>query len=515
MTSILKALTIGLTLSLAAVFAAQWSAGRVAMDAMMEDYVAAGLRQEAEELSAALVVNASAESILGISHFDPVFLQPASGHYFQISSDGVGTIRSPSLGNFNIEVGATAPGRTETSRRAGPNRQQLLVSAHGVERSGRQFTIAVAADMLPVRERIDAFLLRYTLLTLTMFAVLLALQVWIVRRALAPLRRAQADVVRLEHGEITQLGESVPSEVLPLIRNINHLLAVLGERLRRSRESLGNLSHALKTPLTLLTQMSDHESIRADPALRTQIQEQLRVLGGSIDRELRRARVAGQSSSSPEVDLLAETDLLVMTMRKLHRDRDLDIATTISPAARFRGDREDLIELAGNLLDNACKWARHQVGVSIGKDAMDGFLLTIEDDGPGCPDADLERIVARGVRLDEATAGHGLGLAIVRDIVSSYGGELLFGRSSRLGGMLVSVSIPVGGGVRWRPADPGTAASTRQNAGRGPINSGSAAQPTRTTPTTAAASPSSPETPPSASAVHAAQLPFRSPVSSA
>ena len=460
MMSILKALTIGLTLSLAAVFAAQWSAGSIAIETMMEDYVAANLHQEAQELSTALVVNASAESILGISHFDPAFLQPASGHYFQISSDGVGTMRSPSLGNFTIEVGAIAPGRTETGHRLGPDRQRLLVSAIGVERSSRQFTIAVAANMLPIRERIDAFLMHYTLVTLTMFAVLLALQIWIVRRALAPLRRAQADVVRLEHGEITQLGESVPSEVLPLIRNINHLLAVLGERLRRSRESLGNLSHALKTPLTLLTQMSDHESIRAAPALRTQIQEQLQALGGSIDRELRRARVAGQSSSGPEVDLVAETDLLVMTMRKLHRGRDLDIATTISPAARFRGDREDLIELAGNLLDNACKWAHHQVGLSIGKDA-DGFLLAIEDDGPGCADADLERIAERGVRLDEATAGHGLGLAIVRDIVSSYGGELLFGRSSRLGGMLVSVSIPVGGGVRWRPADPGTAASTR------------------------------------------------------
>ena len=151
MTSILKALTIGLTLSLAAIFAVQWSAGRVAIEAMMEDHVAAELRQEAEELSTALVVNTGGETILGISHFDPMFHQPGSGRYFQISTDGVGAVHSPSLGNFNIEVGATAPGRTETSRRAGPNRQQLLVSAIGVERSGRQFTIAVAIDMLPIR----------------------------------------------------------------------------------------------------------------------------------------------------------------------------------------------------------------------------------------------------------------------------------------------------------------------------------------------------------------------------
>ena len=143
-------------------------------------------------MSTALAVNTGGESVVSISHFDPVYLQPDSGHYFLITADGVDTIRSSSLGNFNIEVGATAPDRTETSRRAGPDRQQLLVSAIGVERSGRQFTIADAADMLPIRERIDAFLLRYTLLTLTMFAVLLALQVWIVRCTLAPLRRAPA-----------------------------------------------------------------------------------------------------------------------------------------------------------------------------------------------------------------------------------------------------------------------------------------------------------------------------------
>ena len=120
MTSILKACTIGLTLSLAVVFAAQWSAGRAAIETMMEDQLAAELRQEAEELSMVLVINNSTESIPSISHFDPLFHQPGSGRYFQISTDDFGPIRSPSLGNFNIEVDRIAPGRTETSRRAGP-----------------------------------------------------------------------------------------------------------------------------------------------------------------------------------------------------------------------------------------------------------------------------------------------------------------------------------------------------------------------------------------------------------
>ena len=449
MRSILGPLTLGLALSLCAVFAAQWSIAKFAIERMMEEHVVAELDQDVEELSNGLVVSTEGEFLFGITHFDPVFLHEASGRYFQISTDGGRPLRSVSLGAFALDVVTAAPGRHDTFRQNGPGRQQLLVRAGGIERSGHRFTVAVAADMLPVRERIDGFLLLYTLLTLVLFAVLVALQVWIVRRALAPLKDAQDDVARLERGEIAQLGEtSVPAEVLPLVRGINHLLTMLAERLQRSRESLGNLSHALKTPLTLLTQISEHAAIRSDPALRAQMQQQLRVLGGNIDRELRRARIAGGNAQGEAVDLAAEIDLLVMTMTKLHRDRDLALETVLGPAPGFCCDREDLLELCGNLLDNACKWARHSVRIRV--DGSEGLRLTVEDDGPGCAEEDLAKLAARGMRLDETTAGHGLGLAIVRNLVSGYGGELSFGRSPDLGGFRVSVFLGPGGAFRPR-----------------------------------------------------------------
>ena len=447
MRSILGPLTLGLALSLCAVFAAQWSIARFAIERMMEEHVVAELDQDVDELSNGLVVNAEGEFLFSINHFDPVFLREASGRYFQISADGGRPLLSVSLGSFALHAAAPTHGRHETFRQDGPGKQQLLVRAGGAERGGHHFTIAVAADMLPVRERIDGFLLLYTLLTLILFAVLVALQIWIVRRSLAPLQGAQNDVARLERGDIAQLGEaSVPAEVLPLVRGINRLLTMLAERLRRSRESLGNLSHALKTPLTLLTQISEHDAIRGDPALRTQMQQQLRVLGDNIDRELRRARIAGGHAQGEAVDLVAEIDLLVMTMRKLHRDRELAIETVLVPAPGLRCDREDLLELCGNLLDNACKWARHRVRISV--DGSEGLRLAVEDDGPGCADDDLAKLAERGVRLDETTAGHGLGLAIVRNLVSGYGGELHFGRSPDLGGFRVSVLLGPGGGFR-------------------------------------------------------------------
>jgi signal transduction histidine kinase len=176
--------------------------------------------------------------------------------------------------------------------------------------------------------------------------------------------------------------------------------------------------------------------------LGAQIAEQLQVLRSRIDSELRRARVAGGRTNGTPLDLQAEIEALVATLRKLYQDRHLDIVCRVEPGARFRGDREDLFELCGNLLDNACKWARSRVLVSVRHNG--GLTLKVEDDGPGCSPEDIGRIAQRGVRLDEATEGHGLGLAIASSIAASYGAELQFGRSQELGGFEVSLSFPAG-----------------------------------------------------------------------
>lgn len=440
MRSLLAPLVIGLVLSLVAVFGVQWSVVRIAIDDVMQNYIADVLAQDADELFGSLSIMPGGQASLALSHFDPAFLAPASGQYYQILVDGDVALRSPSLVYGSLPLAPASRGQRRVDNVAGPEGQGLLMSVSGYEFMGRAITIGVAADLKPLRTQVAALLSRYTQVSLFMFALLVVLQIGIVRLALVPLRRVQADVARLEGGEIAQLGEAVPAEVLPLVREVNRLLALLARRLQRSRESLGNLAHALKAPLTVLTHIADDEHIRNHSTLGPQLAEQIAILRARIESELRRARVAGGRTQGVALELQAEIESLVATLRKLYRDRELDIACRMDPAIRFHGDREDLLELCGSLLDNACKWARSRVLVTA-RDG-NGMVLTIADDGPGCSPDDLEQIARRGVRLDETTEGHGLGLAIAGSIASSYGADIRYGRSQELGGFEVTVTFP-------------------------------------------------------------------------
>jgi signal transduction histidine kinase len=442
MRSLLAPLVTGLLLSLAIVFGVQWSVVQLAIDEVIQEYIAGELAQDADELFSGLSFDPARDASLALAHFDPHYLAPLSGRYYQIQLDRATALRSPSLLRESLVMPPVGQGQRSVTQIVGPKGEVLLLSATGYALQGRRITIAVAGDLTAVRSQFDRLMARYTRVSLIMFALLVILQVGIVRLALAPLRRVQADVSRLEDGTIAQLGEQVPSEVLPLVREVNRLLALLAGRLQRSRESLGNLAHALKAPLTVLTQLADDDHVRRHPVLGPQIAEQLQVLRSRIDSELRRARVAGGRANGTSLDLRAEIETLAATMRMLHHDRHLDIACRVEPGARFKGDREDLLELCGNLLDNACKWARSRVLVSVRHNG--GLTLKVEDDGPGCSPEDLGRIAQRGVRLDEAIEGHGLGLSIASSIAASYGAELTFGRSQELGGFEVSLSFPAG-----------------------------------------------------------------------
>lgn len=439
MRSLLAPLVIGLVLSLALMFGVQWSVVRIAIEEVMEDYVAEELAQDAAELSSGLTVLPDSQGKLGVAHFDPVYISPASGRYFQILDEGSIAIRSPSLAGASLNVTPLGRGQRRVSPVVGPLKQALLLSTTGYHFQGRNITVAVAADMQRINAEFDRVTARYAKVSLIMFAFLVALQVSIVRLALGPLRRVQADVGRLEHGEIGQLGERVPAEVLPLVREVNRLLELLTRRLQRSRESLGNLAHALKTPLTLLTQMAQDDHLQRHPLLGRQIAEQVGILSQRIDSELRRARVAGAGAPGTPLDLALELQALCATMRQLHRERQLEIDCRVDAGMHFHGDREDFLELGGILLDNACKWAKSRVLVTVRDDK--GMVLVVADDGPGCSPEGLQQIAHRGVRLDEATDGHGLGLAIATGIAASYGAEIRFGGSADLGGFEARVSF--------------------------------------------------------------------------
>jgi signal transduction histidine kinase len=223
---------------------------------------------------------------------------------------------------------------------------------------------------------------------------------------------------------------------------MNRLLRVMDQRLRRSRNALGNLAHALKTPLTLVMQVAERDDMRAAPEARAQLITYTQVLRHHLERELRRARLAGAASMSQRLSLAEAIPQLVQVLQTIYQEKHLAIQCDIPPQVDFIGDREDCLELCGNLLDNACKWAQQRIRLTV--QASTHLVLTIEDDGPGCSSQKLAQLAHRGVRIDESSSGHGLGLAIARDIIEQYGGRLDFGRSKQLGGFQVQVALPRG-----------------------------------------------------------------------
>jgi len=324
------------------------------------------------------------------------------------------------------------------------------VRSQGYESQGEAVTIAVGVDIARVNRRMNEFLWGYSALSGVMLACLALLQGWVLRRALRVLARVRAELAQVRQGAAQEVDEHVPSEIAPLVGEINQLTRAAALRLQRSRRALGNLAHALKTPLTVLRQLAQDEHLSDRPSVADALTEQVDLLRRRVDLELRRGRLAGHGGSTHRVDICAEMRALVQPIASLYRDKRLDIVCDAPAQAHFQGDREDMLELFGNLLDNACKYGEHQVRVGVRED--DGVHFVFEDDGPGCAPEQFERLTRRGVRLDERVHGHGLGLAIAADIVASYSGTLEFARSGQLGGLRASVWLPfVTSPPHWPP----------------------------------------------------------------
>lgn len=267
--------------------------------------------------------------------------------------------------------------------------------------------------------------------------LILVVQGVVIRRTFHRLDHLRAELQALEAGKISKLGEAVPAEIHPIVTEFNHLLSLMQERLERSRHSLGNLAHALKGPLNLLVQYLDQEP---DASNNQQAKLQAERIRQLTERELKRARLAGQGNTTQRFDPGVELPVLVEVLARIHHKSPRCIALDIAPDISRFGDREDMLELVGNLLDNACKWAKEHVRCQLSMVAG-RVQMVVEDDGAGRTAAELQQMAERGVRLDESVEGHGLGLAICKDIVKLYGGTLAFGRSEVLGGLRVLVVL--------------------------------------------------------------------------
>jgi len=263
------------------------------------------------------------------------------------------------------------------------------------------------------------------------------------RRSLAPLWRLPEKVLAVRKGEDTRIEGAYPAEVQPLIDSLNALIADREKSIKRAYETAGDLAHGLKTPLALLAREAELADAAGNVELAEAITQQVQRMSNQVDYHLTRARVAASGPAGTARCLLAPcADALVRTVSKLYVERGLAISSTVGPELSVRVRVEDLDEVLGNLLDNACKWARKRVVLSA---AMDGAMLTltVEDDGPGLPDALRGVVLERGVRIDEAAPGSGLGLSIVRDLAEHYGGSIAL-EDSKLGGLCARVLLPAG-----------------------------------------------------------------------
>jgi two-component system sensor histidine kinase PhoQ len=401
-------------------------------------------------LLAAADLNARNQLELPMELPEPRFNLVGSGLMAEVR-DAAGTLvwRSRSALGAGV-AGATAssaPGErvyTQTAAGAAPARLMLSFATRW-EGGGRKPQIYV----FHVAERLDEHAAQIRQFRRVLFGwlaaatlLLLVAQALILRWGLAPLRRVAQDLSEMEAGRAQALSGRYPAELQPLIDNLNALLAEARAHLQRYRDTLGNLAHSLKTPLAVLR--GSVEAKAPVEELRAVAQEQLQNMNVIVEYQLQRAAAAGRTVLSTPLPAAPAARKLLAALEKVYAAKSLRVETDIAPEVMFRGDEGDLLEILGNVADNAFKWARSRVRVQAQNPAAGQsgprFTLRIEDDGPGIPDDQVQRVRARGARADAATPGHGLGLAVVQEIVELYDGELVIARSP-LGGAAVEVRL--------------------------------------------------------------------------
>lgn len=411
-------------------------AGTWLVDHALRRYLETGLRGETENLLAALVRGPHGLQ-LDEGRLGSLYTRPLSGRYFLIEIPALNIRwRSRSLWDAQLE---TPSGNGLSENLAdGPSGQRLLTYRADYQRYGQAVRVTVADDYNPLLTNLRRILAFAALLGLATLLLVVLLQRLIVRRALRPLEQVREQIAQLHQGRRSALDASVPLELEPLVAEMNALLRHTEEGLKRARHGIGNLGHALKTPLAVLTSLAERPELQALPEQREVVREQLARIRQRLERELRRARLAGEARPGAHLDGVELRDLCGL-LNRLHGEHLL-FDCQLPAGLRLPWDREDLLELFGNLLDNAGKWADRQVRLEVAQ-GDEGYLIRVEDDGPGVPEAEREAILSRGSRLDEAVAGHGLGLGIVRDIVESCGGTLALDASG-LGGLAVVIRLP-------------------------------------------------------------------------
>src|ERR1700759_2024417 len=385
---------------------------------------------------------------------EPLFELPLSGWYWQITrtdtdkpevrvSRSLWEKKLPKLEDHGADL--TAAG-IRLGYVEGPEGQNLRMVERPVDLgTDGKFLVSVAGDATEIFDETRSFDYYLGGAFAALGIVLLLTTIFQVRFGLAPLKRISESIADIRSGRAERLEGEFPVEIAPLARETNALTDAHRDNVERARTHVGNLAHAIKTPLSgIVNEASAHA---ADP-FADKVLEQADVMRDQVTHHLERARIAARVTIIGTVTEVAPAiEALQRTMEKIHRDRGIIIEAQADPRARFRGERQDLEEMAGNLVDNACKWATSRVFIEVlveqpvkaGSAPM--FRIIVDDDGQGLSEAELAQVSRRGQRLDESKPGSGLGLSIVVDLAALYGGSLTLG-SAPIGGLRAELLLP-------------------------------------------------------------------------
>ncbi|MGD8207038.1 MAG: HAMP domain-containing sensor histidine kinase [Thiohalocapsa sp.] len=421
----------------------------------VERRIGAELVVQLNQLAAAIGIDAAGDIAVDPLPADPRFSQPLGGLYWQIDDESdaerrIGVIRSRSLWDTPLRLppDRLKSGVVHAHRLPGPGGQQLLVRERIIRiddgTGARSLRLMAAVDRTELSRARDAFaadMLPYLAVIALALGIATVIQ---IHAGLAPLEALRRGIGAIRSGRGQRLADDYPDEVMPLVAEVNGLLAAREQAVERARAWTADLAHGLKTPLSALSADAQRLRQAGSPSLADNLEQLAQTMRRRVDRELVRARVrSGTETRQARADLGPAIRRVLNTLRRTPRGAVVDWQITdpahAMPQAVAALMPDDLLELLGNLLENAAKWARGRVTVSVHSDGQ--IHVRIADDGPGVPAEQLKRLGERGLRLDRQKEGSGLGLAIVRDIIDAYGGTLAFDAADE-GGLEVQVTLP-------------------------------------------------------------------------
>jgi signal transduction histidine kinase len=411
-----------------------------------------GLHELIDNLVRYSTVDAQTQEVFAPPLTDERALAAYSGRYWEIAEPTANGQVRPLVRSYSLfdSVLSTPPdlvarfkaepGKTVAYDTKGPLNEPLRARAQQNWLPGRPKPVIflAAEDRSAVDHDVRGFVAATAVAFLLLGGGLIAAIVMQVRVGLQPLFELRREVASVRRGKAERLAGGYPVELTPLAEELNALVAHNHEVVERQRTHVGNLAHALKTPISvMLTEAGQRPGPLADVVSR-----QTEAMRQQVDHHLRRARAAARAQGQGERTSVAETlDELARTLERIFRDKGIAVDWDAAENLYFLGERQDLLEIAGNAMENACKWGRAKVRVRAEAVGEERLRLTVEDDGPGLPADAREAVLRRGERLDESAPGSGLGLSILAELARAYGGALTLDVSP-LGGLLLAVELP-------------------------------------------------------------------------